>query len=62
MDSKDTKALVWTIGAQMIALAISLLVVFLIVITGLFPFVKKQKQIYIIQFLPSYYCQEFPWQ
>jgi|LakMenE01Jun11ns_1017448.scaffolds.fasta_scaffold9649771_3 hypothetical protein len=31
MDGKDTKALVWTIGAQMIALAISLMIVFVIV-------------------------------
>lgn len=31
MEGKDTKALIWTIGAQMIALAISLMVVFIIV-------------------------------
>ena len=31
MDGKDTKALVWTIGAQMFAVAISLMVVFAIV-------------------------------
>jgi hypothetical protein len=31
MEGKDAKTLVWTIGAQMLALAVSLLVVFLIV-------------------------------
>ena len=31
MDGKDGKLLVWTIGAQMLALALSLLVIYLIV-------------------------------
>lgn len=47
MDSKDTKALVWTIGAQMIALAISLLVVFLIVWAASKAWKKGQESAYL---------------
>lgn len=47
MDSKDSKALVWTIGAQMIALAISLLVVFLIVWAASKAWKKGQESAYL---------------
>lgn len=47
MDGKDGKLLVWTIGAQMLALAISLLVIYLIVWASSKAWKKGQESKYL---------------